>query len=202
MSRKEALSATLSFMLLCAAFPSAAAERDSALHHAHYRYSGYDRSERRYHIPDAILTDAYGKSVSLAQELEADEPVMLNFFYTRCTTLCPPMSASFAEVQRQLGREVRHLRLFSITIDPEHDTSSRLRAYASQHRAGPGWMLFTGRRAEIDPVVRAFEGYGGDLEELIPVTYMRTSSRDPWVRIDGLASASQLIAEFRRLQRR
>jgi protein SCO1/2 len=183
--------------------PVAAAQpAEPAVHPAALGEPSYVRSEHRYQIPDAILTDAYGKSISLAQELEADEPVMLNFVYTRCNTSCPAMSAAFAEVQRQLGPEMRNLRLLSISIDPHYDTPSRLRTYASQHRAGRSWMLLTGREAEIVPVLKAFDSHSSDKSSHLPVTFMRVNAQAPWVRIDGIASAAELIAEFRQLRPR
>jgi protein SCO1/2 len=206
MSPKEVPCTSLALLLwACAGSASpatAAGLQDFALSPVAFTQADYVRSEHQYQIPDAILTDAYGKSISLAQELEADEPVMLNFIYTRCTTVCPAMSASFAEVQRQLGPEMRTMRLFSISIDPDYDTPTRLRTYAGQHRAGRGWMLLTGRDAEIVPVRKAFGSYNQDKSGHTPVTFLRAGAQGPWVRIDGPASASQLVAEYRRLQAR
>jgi protein SCO1/2 len=39
--------------------------------------------------------------------------------------------------------------MYSITIDPEHDTPRVLKAFAEKHEAGPGWMFLTGDPAGI-----------------------------------------------------
>jgi len=191
-------------LLLCTspAWGETATQGDAATQSAMAGQPAYVRSEQHYRIPDAILTDAYGKSISLAQELEADGPVIINFIYTRCATTCPALSGSFSELQRQLGPEMREVRLFTITIDPEHDSPARLREYAKRFRAGSGWMLLTGRRAEIVPVLKAFDAYDEDRSRHRPLTFLHAGPNAPWVRLDGLASATELAAEYRKVTAR
>jgi protein SCO1/2 len=108
------------------------------------------------------------------------------------------MSATFAEIQRQLGDESRRVRMISISIDPEHDNPDRLREFARKHDAGPGWRFLTGRRDDIVAVQRAFDSYRGNKMSHVPSTFLRTSASNAWVRLDGLASASDLVNEYRR----
>ena len=48
----------------------------------------------------------------------ASGPVAVNFIFTTCTTICPVMTATFAQLGRELGLEADRIRLVSITIDP------------------------------------------------------------------------------------
>ena len=179
---------------------------DHAGHDAHSAnraeaISGQPKIERSIHVykvPDVTLLEMTGSKVPLASLLAGDAPIFLNFIFTTCTSVCPVMSATFAEVQRQLGDEAHRVRMISISIDPEHDDPARLREFARKHDAGPGWRFLTGRPDDIVAVQRAFNSYRGNKMSHAPSTYLRMSASDAWVRVDGLASASDLVNEYRR----
>ena len=46
-----------------------------------------------------------GKTVSLPEEMDDGRPVVLNFIFTSCGSICPLMSQIFAQFQRKLGTE-------------------------------------------------------------------------------------------------
>jgi protein SCO1/2 len=55
------------------------------------------------HIPDAPLVDQDGHPVLFHRDLVAGKVVVVNFVFTTCTTICPPMGASFGKLQKSLG---------------------------------------------------------------------------------------------------
>jgi protein SCO1/2 len=185
--------------LACAAFCCAALAHDG--HHASVQ-PGYARSVATYALPDAKLVDMDGKPFALHADLDGGDPVMLNFVFTTCSAICPVMSATFAQVQQRLAKEGDRLRLVSISIDPEHDTPARLREYATKFGAGPRWRFVTGSAEASLAAQRAFDVYRGDKMGHDPVTLMRAAPGEAWVRLDGFASAPELIDEYRRLVRR
>jgi protein SCO1/2 len=134
--------------------------------------------------------------VSLVQELDDGRPVVLSFIFTSCTTICPMISATLAQLQRKLGRERGQVHLVSISIDPEFDNPVRLREYGKRFGAGPGWNHYGGTLAASQAVQRAFGAYRGDKMNHAPVTLVRTAPGGEWVRIDGFATADQLLAEL------
>jgi protein SCO1 len=168
-----------------------------AEHHHHHAVpgDGYTRSVASYKTPDVKLVDANEKEVSLHDSLEGSEPVMLNFIFTTCSTICPVMSATFSQVQAKLGSK-RKIRIISISIDPEHDTPSKLKEYAKRFEAGPQWSMLTGSIENSIAVQRAFEIYRGDKMNHEPVTFMRKGPQQPWVRINGFISADDLLREY------
>jgi protein SCO1/2 len=145
------------------------------------------------------LVDMSGARVSLAAVLREDAPTFVNFVFTTCSTICPVMSATFAQVQRQLGAERDRVRMISISIDPEHDSPEKLSAYARRHDAGPHWRFLTGAAADIVAVLQAFDAYRGNKMSHEPLTLLRASPSGAWVRLDGLATAADLMAEYRRM---
>jgi protein SCO1/2 len=89
--------------------------------------------------------------------------------------------------------------MVSISIDPEYDTPARLQNYAKRYKAGPEWQFLTGDLDTIMAVQQAFDAYRGDKMSHEPLTFLRASPRGPWVRIEGFASASELVREYREL---
>lgn len=179
----------------------ASAEEDHHHHHQSMELAntGAMRSVASYTVPDVKLTDASGKKVPLREVLAGGKPVMLNFIYTSCTAVCPVMSATFAEVQTKLGADRDKVRMVSISIDPEQDTPARLKAYGKKFGAGPQWQMLTGSAEESLAVQRAFDSYRGDKMNHEPATFLRNANGKSWVRIQGFASADQLLREYQQI---
>lgn len=157
------------------------------------------RSVAAYTIPDVTMTGTNGEQVALRPELEQGGPVMVNFIYTSCTTVCPVLSGTFSQVQEELGPDRDKVRMLSISIDPEYDTPARLGAYARKFGAGPQWQFLTGSIADAVAVQRAFDTYRGNKMNHAPVTLMRDKPGAPWIRIEGFASAEDILKEYRRM---
>jgi len=172
-------------------------EDDPHAHHKHMmKQTGYTRSVHTYEIPQLYLIDMDNNKVSLTEALAGEGPVMLNFIFTTCTTICPVLSATFSQVQRELGTEAKNVRMISVTIDPEQDTPERLKKYATRFKAKPGWVFLTGDLADIIATQEAFDAYRGDKMNHEPLTFLRLTPDDPWTRLEGFASASEVIAEY------
>lgn len=177
-----------------------AMQHDGHQNHAEMlKQRGYLRTEAAYEVPDVTLTNQEGERVSLRALLAGPQPVMLNYIYTSCTTICPVLSASFAQTQQALGPEARDIRMVSISIDPEYDTPARLRDYAQRFDAGEGWELLTGSLADIVTVQKAFDAYRGNKASHIPLTFIHAGADDRWIRMQGFASAAELVQEYRGL---
>lgn len=175
---------------------------DHSKHAAHLAMAGssrYTRSEQSYAVPDVVLTDAEARPVRLRELLAANEPVMLNFIFTTCGTICPVMSKVFSDVPARLGDDAKHLRMISISIDPENDTPAKLKAYAKNFEARSSWQFLTGRVQDVIAVQRAFNSYRGDKMNHEPLTLLHAAPGRTWVRIDGFASADELAGEYRKV---
>jgi protein SCO1/2 len=164
--------------------------------HQHQAAPEAARTSATYAVPDVELVRDDGKPVRLSEELADGRPVVLSFIFTSCTTVCPMISATLAQLQRKLGPARDRVHLVSISIDPEFDTPERLREYASKLGAGPGWQHYTGTLAASVAAQRAFGVYRGDKMNHEPTTLVRSAPGAEWVRIDGFATADQLLAEL------
>lgn len=163
------------------------------------KFGEYARSLQVYMIPDIKLVNADSRSVRLRDVLAADAPVMMDFIFTSCTTICPVMSAAFSKVPAKLKAEGRKLRMISVSVDPENDKPAQLKAYGKQFGAGANWQFFTGSAGDVEAVLRAFDNYHRDVNDYGPLTLLRPARGKPWVRIDGFASADELAREMHSL---
>lgn len=157
------------------------------------------RSLREYAVPPIPLVRDDGKQVSLPDELNDGRPVVLNFVFTTCTTICPLMSSTFAQFEQRLGPDAAKVHLVSISIDPEHDTPARLAEYARKFRAGPEWRHYTGTLEASLAAQRAFDVYRGGKMSHPLVTLMRAAPGQPWLRIEGWATPDDLLHDYREL---
>ncbi len=173
-------------------------EHDPHAHHRHMmNQTGYQSSKHNYIIPDLVLIDMNNNKVSLSDAIGHKEPVMLNFIFTTCTTICPVLTATFSQVQRKLGDEAKSVRMISITIDPEQDTPERLKEYAGKFKTGAGWQFLTGSLEDIITTQEAFDAYRGDKMNHEPLTFIRSAANGPWVRLKGFTSAAEVVDEYR-----
>jgi protein SCO1/2 len=185
------------FALAATPFPTAWAHGEADPHaHHHMMMSETTRSTADYAIPDVKLVRENGKAVLLSEELNDGRPVVMNFIYTTCTTICPLTSQTFSELQSKLGARRNAVHLMSISIDPEQDTPARLSEYAKKFGAGPEWQFYTGTPQASVATQRAFNVYRGDKMDHAPVTLVRTAPGKPWVRLDGFATPDQMLREL------
>ncbi len=158
----------------------------------------YTRSVHEYTIPDVTLIDQDGKRVQLKELLNSDQPVVVDFIYGTCTTICPILSAGYTHLQRKLGTESSSVNLISITIDPEHDSPAVLKEYLNKYHAKPGWSFLTGSRKDIDQVMTAFDAYISDKMSHQPLNFIRTPDEGKWVRLFGLLSGKDFLNEYQK----
>jgi protein SCO1/2 len=157
------------------------------------------KSLRQYAVPSVRLVRDDGKVVSLPSEMDDGRPIVLNFIFTTCTTICPMMSSVFAQFEHRLGPDARKVHLMSISIDPEHDTPDRLAEYARRFHAGREWQHYTGTLDASVAAQRAFDVYRGGKMTHSLVTLMRAAPGKPWLRIEGFATSDDLVRDYREL---
>lgn len=161
--------------------------------------SSATRALREYAVPDVRLVREDGQVVSLPEEMNDGRPVLLNFIFTTCTSICPMMSSVFAQFERRLGAEADRVHLMSISLDPEQDTPERLLAYARKFRAGHAWQHYTGTLEASVTAQRAFDAYRGSKMGHAVLTLMRAAPGKPWLRIEGFVTPDELVRDYREL---
>ncbi|TLD42055.1 MAG: Cytochrome oxidase biogenesis protein Sco1/SenC/PrrC, putative copper metallochaperone [Candidatus Jettenia ecosi] len=145
-------------------------------------------------IPDVELLDQEGKKVRFYSDLVKDKVVAINFIFTTCTTICPPLSVNFSKVQNLMGnRTGRDFHLISISVDPVNDTPQRLRAWGEKFGAKPGWTFLTGKKQDVDKLLKALKVFTPIKEDHSPLVLVGNEAKGQWTRINGLVPSAQLV---------
>ncbi|MEZ4938367.1 MAG: SCO family protein [Crocinitomicaceae bacterium] len=97
-----------------------------------------------YHtIPDFIFTNQNGQLVK-SEDLQGKITVA-NFFFTSCPSICPVMTKQMKRLQGMLSEDSSEVVFLSHTIDPEHDSIPRLKAFAERYEANEyNWYFLRG----------------------------------------------------------
>ncbi len=106
---------------------------------------------RKQAFPNTALVTHEGKVVRFYDDLIKGKTVLINFMYAKCGDICPGMTANLRLVQKEFGDRIgKDIFMYSISLEPEHDTPEVLKAYAELFHAGEGWTFLTGNKADID----------------------------------------------------
>jgi|HubBroStandDraft_6_1064221.scaffolds.fasta_scaffold184444_2 protein SCO1/2 len=109
-------------------------------------------------LPHITLSTQDGKEVHFYNDLLKGKCAIINFMYTTCDgKLCTRGVTNLKKVQEGLEDLKKHLgydvSLYSITLDPKHDTPEVLKEYAKTH--GAKWTFLTGTPKDIEELRRA-----------------------------------------------
>lgn len=149
------------------------------------------------YFPNVPLVTHDGKTVRFFDDLMKDKKVLINFIFASCDAACPLDTANMARLQRLLGDRVgRDVFMYSITLDPEHDTPQVLKAYAKEYGAGPGWFFLTGKREDID-AVRFKLGARAKKEAHANVVRAGDVAKGKWIRIPLNTNPNQVVTEVK-----
>ena len=159
----------------------------------------YTRTIEKYTVPDVTLVNQDGARVKLKNLVNSNKPVVLDFIFGTCTTICPVLSAGFSSLQKKLDQNSSNVHLVSITIDPENDTPKVMKEYLKRYRAKPGWDFLTGSREDIEKVMHAFNAYIPNKMYHYPLTLIRNPKDGTWVRVFGLTSTSEFLNEYKKV---
>ncbi|HEX8456551.1 MAG TPA: SCO family protein [Pyrinomonadaceae bacterium] len=145
-------------------------------------------------IPDTVVYNQHGQKLNFYTDLVRGKTVAINFIFTTCTTICPPLTATMRRVQQELGERVgRDIELISVSVDPTTDVPARLKEFSAKFKAAPGWTFVTGSKPEIDRLLGALGASVGDKNDHTPMMLIGNDAAGYWTRTYGLAPASTLV---------
>lgn len=147
-------------------------------------------------VPDLELVNHDGETVRLVSDVLRGKAVAMNFIFTTCQGICPPLGANFAKLQERLGEDIgEKVALVSITVDALIDTPERLRDWSGTFGRKPGWTLLTGPKTRVDGLLKALQVFSADKSDHTPFLLVGDVTSRRWRRVHGL-SAPVKIAEL------
>ena len=145
-------------------------------------------------IPDTAVYNQNGRRLNFYTDLVKGRVVAINFIFTTCTTICPPLTATFRRVRQDLDEALgRDVQLISVSVDPTTDTPERLYDFAAKFKAGPGWTFVTGEKTEMDSLLQALGASAANRNDHTPMVLVGNDATGRWTRTYGLSSPAVLV---------
>ena len=109
-------------------------------------------TSKHHRILDFALINHLGDTVT--QEDVRGQILVVDFFFTRCATICPLMTANLQRIHDRLSPGAP-VRILSHSVTPVADSVSVLNAYADKYNANPDrWWFLTGPKNHIYELAR------------------------------------------------
>ena len=144
-------------------------------------------------IANTRILDQNGKQLNFYDDLIKGKTVAINFIFTTCTTVCPPLTATFRKVQQTAAERGLDVKLVSVSVDPVVDTPERLRAFAEKFKVDQDWTFVTGDKGEIDSLLVSLGASVANKNDHTPMILIGNDSVDYWTRAYGLSSPAKLV---------
>jgi protein SCO1/2 len=151
-------------------------------------------SPAQKYFTDVELLDQDGRKVRFYSDVLKGRTVVVNAFFTSCTSVCPPMNRNMEKIQEAFGDRVgRDVFLVSISVDPATDTPPRLKEYAQRFHAGPGWLFLTGKKENVDWALYKVGQYVEAKDDHTTVIIVGNEATGLWKKALGMAKAADLV---------
>jgi protein SCO1 len=200
---------TLSAILVCMACAASAAAQSPARPapppapaevkdpHAGHRMGQEQAQEQtpaQKYFSDVELLDQDGRKVRFYTDMLKGKTVVINAFFTTCTSVCPPMNRNMEKIQEALGDRLgKEVFLISISVDPATDTPPRLKEYAAKFHAKPGWTFLTGKKENVDWALYKVGQYVETKDDHTTVIIVGNEATGLWKKMFGMAKAAELV---------
>lgn len=80
--------------------------------------------------------------------------VLMSFFFTRCSGICPMVTASVKRIHERI-QDHKNLVFVSVSVDPEHDGAQQLTEFRNRMKVPfDNWYFSTGNKDEIYGLAR------------------------------------------------
>ena len=108
------------------------------------------RGPKADYFPNVVVTTHAGERALFYDDLLAEKTVLINCMSVRGNDAYP-VTENLARVQPYLGERLgRDVFMYSLSVDPEHDTPQVLSDFARRYDAGPGWLFLTGAPRDME----------------------------------------------------
>ncbi|WP_103727049.1 SCO family protein [Flavobacterium croceum] len=87
-------------------------------------------------------------SITVTNKTFENKIYVADFIFLSCPTICPKMHTELSSVYN-IYKNNPNILFISHTIDPEHDTVERLKAYTKSNKISNKWHFVTGNRDSI-----------------------------------------------------
>ena len=196
------MKSTLCALVICLAAATTAAAQGSTRPtppapqdpHAGHHPGQEPQTPAAKYFSDVELLDQDGRQVRFYTDLLKGKTVVINAFFTTCTSVCPPMNRNMEKIQEALGDRLgKEVFLISISVDPTTDTPPRLKEYAQKFHAKPGWRFLTGKKENVDWALYKVGQYVEAKDDHTTVIIVGNETTGLWKKMFGMGKVAELI---------
>ena len=152
------------------------------------------QSPAQNYFTDTVLVDQNGIERRFYSDLVKGKTVIINVMFTTCKDSCPVMAGNYARIQEWLGPRLgKDANMISISVDPETDSPARMKAFGEKFKARPGWYLVTGKKENVELVLKRLGLYVADKQDHLSLFLIGNDATGLWKKAIGVAKADDLI---------
>jgi protein SCO1 len=153
-----------------------------------------EQSAARKYFTDVELLDQDGRKVRFYSDVLKGKTVVVNAFFTTCTSVCPPMNRNMEKIQASLGDRLgKDVFLVSISVDPLTDTPPRIKEYSKKFNARPGWLFLTGKKENVDWALYKVGQYVQSKDDHTTIIIVGNEATGLWKKMLGIGKAAELV---------
>ena len=146
------------------------------------------------YFSDVELLNQDGQKMRFYSDVLKNKVVIINAFFSTCTSVCPPLNRNLEKIQDALGDRLgKDVFLVSISVDPENDTPTRLKEYSRRFHARPGWNFLTGKKENVDWALYKLGQYVETKGDHSTIIIIGNESKGLWKKALGLAKSEELV---------
>ena len=155
--------------------------------------SGTENAAAKY-FTDITLVNQNGEKMRFYSDLLQGKTVIINSFFATCQGSCLPMTRNLEKVQEALGDRLgKDARIISISVDPEVDTPTELKAFSKKFHARPGWYFLTGSKENVEFVLKKLGQFVEDKNDHTNIFIIGNERTGLWKKAFGLAKSEELV---------
>jgi len=155
--------------------------------------NGTESAAEKY-FTDIQLVNQNGEKMRFYHDLLQGKTVIINSFFATCQGSCLPMTRNLEKVQEALGDRLgKDARIISISVDPQVDTPTALKAFSKKFHARPGWYFLTGSKENVEYVLKKLGQFVEDKNDHLNIFIIGNERTGLWKKAFGLAKSEELI---------
>ena len=153
-----------------------------------------EQSPAQKYFTDVQLVNQDGEKMRLYSDVLQGKTIIINTFFATCQGSCLPIMRNLQKVQEALAERLgKDARIISISVDPEVDTPTALKAYAKKLQAKPGWYFLTGDQASVEFALKKLGQFVETKESHLNLFIIGNERTGLWKKAFGLAKSEDIV---------
>lgn len=156
-------------------------------------YAPGQSAEVHLQIPNMELLNQDGQQVRFVSDVIKNRVAVIDTVFTTCTTICPVMGANYARLAKTLKARLGHeVIMISVSVDPLNDTPGQLKGWSAKFYKGPGWVLLTGPKSQVDALLKALGLFTPERQDH-QSSILIGNQASGWMRASALSSPDKWV---------